>query len=354
MNIQKQKIRFGKNEVGYFIAFVCLLACVLWVKGKPGFQLNVILKIAVYTTVLLLAVSIFLIKYFKCNTVRRSYFATLFLFSPFVIFPLYYSENTEILGIVFFFLGVEGILEKKNKWWIWWFSLAIGISEIYVLLFLAVILLLEKRIYHIIRMAIIPFFCGGAIYLVIHIFLNGWVNSGNIIWGEMIRKGFPAVAGQKASYLVLGVILILAICYFSEATTEKIYYYLMVLSTFFLMLGTFEDYYAAIIIPLLLLVFVRNETYFRINMILYLITNFCGMLCIIWNQDITLSKIPYIEYYMGAIDACFVAAVVLLWIVNYPGQKKFQNLAEIKCETWIKVLNLVIIYPLLLATKVMG
>lgn len=354
MDVQKKKLHFGKSEVAYIAAFLCLLTCLIWAKEESFFQLDIILKMIIYSIILLLTVNSFLGKSIEYNDNLKRYYAALFVFSPFVIFSLYYSENTEIFGIAFFFLGAKGILARKDKWWILWFSLAIGIGEIYCILFLAVVLLLEKRFFHIIRIVIGPFLFGGVVYLAIHYFLNDWINSGNVIWGEMIKKGFPAVAGQEASYLVLGVLLILGICYFAAASIEKIYFYLMVLATLFLISGTFEDYYAAIIIPMLLLVFVNNMAYFRINMILYLIVNLCGALCLIWNQGLALSQIPYIQYYMGVVNACLVAAVLLLWGINYPGKKKFEALADVKCELWIKILNVMIVYPLVLSVRIFG
>lgn len=112
MNIQKQQICFGKSEVGYFIASIRLFACILWVKGEQGFKFNVVLK-SQYMIEMLLTASIFLIKYFKGNTVRGNYLAVLFLFI-FRYFPFYYSPNTEILGIVFLFRNGRNTREKIN------------------------------------------------------------------------------------------------------------------------------------------------------------------------------------------------------------------------------------------------
>lgn len=353
MNTQKQKISVGKNEIIYGIAFICLLACAIWAK-EEFLQPAPILRITVYTAVLLFTAGVFFIKGFACDAVQQKYLVALLLFSPFVIFSVYYSENAEILGGLFFFLGVETLLDGKKKWWMLWFSLAMGVGEIYFLLFMAVLLTLEKRVLYIIGKAIVPLLCGGIIYLGISCFLQGWINTGNVIWGEMIKKGFPAVAGQNASYLVLGIIIIMAVCYFSEFSKEKMYYYLMVFATLFFILGTFEDYYSVVMVPMLLLVFAHRQVYFRINMILYLVVNFCGTMCLIWKQTQVLGGIPYIEYYMGAVNACLVAAVLLIWLVNYPGQKTFKNLAGVRCETWIMVLNIIIVYPLILSMRILS
>lgn len=351
MSIQKNS--FMNREIWSWIGFAILLICIIWMKGQDITATSEMIWFVAGTIALLIARAIFL-KRLDINSEKRKCLSSLFLLSPFIIFSVYFSDNIEIFGVLFFLIAIEAMEDNRKTSWILWFALAIGISEIYIFLFMLILLMYEKRVQYIIVKSVGPICMGGMLHLGISQFLSEKVVTGNIMWGDIIAKGIPAVAGQKASYFVIGGLVLFLICYFVKAEKKSVFYFLMVFSTLFLIIGSFQDYYVIIFVPLLLIVLFENPQYFRINMILYLVLNICGILCLIWNQVEMLINIPNISYYMGAVNACLVAAVLLLWFINYPRQKSFQNLAEMKCETWLKVLNIVIIYPLLLVVKIMG
>ena len=350
MSIQKNS--FTNRAIWSWIGFAILLICIIWMKGQDITGASEMIWFAVGTITLLIARAVFL-RRLDIHSEKRDCFSILFLFSPFIIFSVYFSDNIEIFGVLFFLIAIEAMGDNRKKSWILWFALAISVSEIYIFLFIFLLLMYEKRVRYIIVKAVGPICIGGILHLGISRFLGEKIVTGNIIWGDIITKGFPAVAGQTASYLVIGGIVLFFLCYLVEAEKKTVFYFLMVFSTLFLTIGSFQDYYVIVFVPLLLIVFFENEQYFRINMILYLVLNICGILCLIWDQAEMLINISDIAYYMGAVNACLMASIFLIWFVNYPGKRCLNGVKGDKCEFWLIGLNIVLVFSLILAMKML-
>jgi hypothetical protein len=72
----------------------------------------------------------------------------LFATSPFAIFAAFIFGGYDIFGVFFTLLGLRAYFSKQFKWFIFWFSVAISFKYFAALIYLPLVLIVEKRITH--------------------------------------------------------------------------------------------------------------------------------------------------------------------------------------------------------------
>lgn len=72
----------------------------------------------------------------------------LFATSPIAIFAVFIFSGYDIFGVFFTLLGLHAYFAKSWKWFVFWFSVAISFKYFAALIYLPLVLLIEKRILH--------------------------------------------------------------------------------------------------------------------------------------------------------------------------------------------------------------
>ena len=74
----------------------------------------------------------------------------LFATSPIAIFAVFIFSGYDIFGVFFTLLGLHAYFAKNWKWFVLWFSVAISFKYFAALIYLPLVLLIEKRISHLV------------------------------------------------------------------------------------------------------------------------------------------------------------------------------------------------------------
>jgi len=272
---------------------------------------------------------------------KESYrWVLLFPVSVYVLFSIFYTGNAEIIGVLLFLCSLKLILQEKTG--AYFIAIpAIAVSPAYFLLYVIIILLWEKSF----KKILIKIMISGGVGLSGYLFLSHFVflDTGYIIWSDTMSHGLTIIGGNNMSVVVVAFFVIAVISYTVPVKNKKKVgiYYLMSLALIITVFSSYQGYYMVMTIPLLLLVFCQNKKYERTNMLLYLVYSVCGIICMLWNEEeyvlrrISL-QVESVEYLMGVVAACLVAAAVLLIVVNNPFYKVETETLCRECENWIK------------------
>lgn len=193
--------------------------------------------------------------------------------SIYLIISVCYSGQNEIFMICASVIAVYCLFNKKFKWFIFWSALTISIKPFFALAYLAILLLLEKKIYKIFYKLLI----GLSGMIVQKLFFNGApgyaesMNTGPA--KQMLESMFPgnlSTAFGPVSFFAILLILTYLYAYtrefsFESLTTDRVrtekwvIYIICLVYMNYVMFSPFSFYRIDVLVPYLFILIVQNE-----------------------------------------------------------------------------------------------
>jgi hypothetical protein len=79
----------------------------------------------------------------------------LYATSPIAIFSVFIFSGYDVFGLFFILLGLRAYFAKEFKWFAFWFSVAISFKYFAAILYLPLVLMIEKRIWYVIAFGVV-------------------------------------------------------------------------------------------------------------------------------------------------------------------------------------------------------
>jgi len=293
--------------------------------------------------------------------------------SVFVFTGVYAVGQTDIILLLFATISVYCLLRDKQYLFLLFAAVSIAIKPFFAIPFIALVLITEKRFLYI----LVKLIAGSSIYLIQKLIYRGaplYAESigqgpGNGLIDSIFLNSFSANFGTAALFIVL-LIVFYVIGYVKDTTDRRVkqsYVIYMWFATMMLYSLLIPDsfYRVVLVVPPMVVLFVNNKEYFKLNIILEVI--FCAavtyatifikywdyasphsmdlgilpdMLCsanlgypvavgiadaIPYNMVLVTSMVPSIIFAMG----------ILLIIINYPKFKMKNSIDFSVCGRWI-------------------
>ncbi len=204
-----------------------------------------------------------------------------FLTSPILLFGSTAFGQLDIVQVVFMCLGFLAFLKSDFKKFCLWFAIAIDLKLFAVVAFLVLVLLVEKRLFHIIKYLL----AGCSLYImeiVIFSFSNGKALSASLMKANYNFKGFVFEKGVnlfgEVTFSVAAMIVVFAFAYFIKIKNEedlKRFSILMPLTAYIMLFNTiyWHPQWIIIVLPFAVLSMFYFDN-FRINIICDIAYNF--------------------------------------------------------------------------------
>lgn len=156
--------------------------------------------------------------------------ALIFATSPFVVFAVFIFSQYDIISVYFVLLGLTAYFQRRLWSFVLWFSLAISLKYFALIIFIPLILLVEKRIKFLIiycALALLPTFLQVAFYWHSEIFINEIFSLAGGKVGDAMGRKMLFFSG--ACYFIL-----CAYCFFGRINLiqqKKTWYAVAILSS---------------------------------------------------------------------------------------------------------------------------
>lgn len=308
---------------------------------------------------------------------RSMWAAILTASSVFVFTSVYYAGQNSIVSILYSVLAFYLYLKGKNKGFIFWSAMSIAVKPFFIFAFIALLLYRQKNVLKIMRDILLV----SSITVISRVvFLMAPSYTEALEYGpfsqilvRMLSVGAPTSVGI-ASIFISGLVIVYFWAYIIREDTKKINYipiYLCVVPNLLLILfSDYEWYRPIVLIPFLPILLVSCRNWFRINIILELVFSSVGTWLLLFRNSWMYSPVfmqgsivsaflrrirgetilthqPIIPaqgaigftYFLAislpALAAIFLAAGVLLIVVNSPLFRSKVKIEEVKCERWI-------------------
>lgn len=314
--------------------------------------------------------------------------------SIFVYIGVYYGGQNDIVICAFAVSAVYCLMKGKMKSFYFLAGMAISVKYFFLIPYIAIILLLEKKIYKIVAKVFV-----GCIPTILYYgvtrfcpMVNESANEGSpisVLLKEMIGESFPVVYTNSMSLFVAALLVIYVLAYLTKPKDEKerdhfIIYYIVASSFAMLIFSTFQYYRVVMLCPFLVILLVSDNVKMRINVILETIIS--GALFVILTiqaqlylfvygvlQDVLIEDVLHIQMSeinrhqsfgmlvssristdMQSILLQIMATIVvvlsiILLVLNHP---RFRNhitdIPEMKLERWVYWIRGVYVLPPLL------
>lgn len=311
--------------------------------------------------------------------------------SVFVYTGIGYGGQNDIVICMFATAAIDCLIKKKYKMFYFLAGMAISVKYFFLIPYVAIILLLEKKIYRIVLKVFVG--CGPTlIYWLGTRFcpmINESANQGSpvgVLLREMVGGAFPVVYGNAISLFIAMLLIVYVLAYLTipkddEEKNKFLIYYIVAASMSMLLFSTFQYYRVVMLCPFMVILLVMDEKKMRINIILETIVSGClfGLLLVqaysvlyastIIQEDIIkllfhcevrvcpgLVMLAWANFSQGMIDlGCQILATIVVvlsivvLLINYPRIKdNVINIPQLKVERWIYwVRGLMVLIPVL-------
>ncbi|WP_342757093.1 hypothetical protein [Kineothrix sedimenti] len=351
---------FGVVAVGHAWA---LLYSKIFVVLVEGVMLYYLYKITMYFT----------------GDIKESRMAAYLVFSsPFVLTSIFFAGQTDVVSLCLLTIAVYHLLRKKRAWFIIFAALSIAAKPYVLFAYIAIILLIEKNVWKICAYVL----GGGSVTLIFNlIYLNAPMYkesmSGGPTGGQMdalLSVSIDGGIGQKIPLFVVAIVLFYFYMYMKRYDEEKsiwIVYAASVSFLLFLMLTMPKTYRMIYIAPFIFILFLYNKEKLQLNLLIEVIASACAIIVFFVRNErffsswyifqfvrdrmtdfgnAALSNVrnglgqPTFQPYVYGISAVYIAAFILLILINHPGFKAPHS-EELKLGTkfilWVRALILV-------------
>lgn len=305
---------------------------------------------------------------------------------PFMLIGVYYSGQSDIIVLAYGTIAVYELLKNNNKLFLLFSAFAIVSKPFFLFPFIIVVLFTEKNIFKIFLKGI----AGCSIICIFQIiYADAPMFKESVALtpaGEnmdmLTRTSFGRVLMAEGSWFFLLFVILCVIAYIKNEENirmRNIFIIYFVTATFLLILGftSIQHYRPIYLVPFLFILFVINDGWYRINMILKtfyscmtMLAMFCGSQNIFSKssmestlvtkifplsrksydcvRDMVVERIADFEVYHKIFASVSVACVVIMLVINYPLLKKQPEIKCDKCERWIVWIDMAFMAAVLL------
>lgn len=347
------------------------LLCLIWIKAILIFFLGLCMVV-----IKRICVEI------KINKININWVLFTFVSSPLLLMSLFVMSQYDIIAILFILLGILMYLKNNIKWFIFWFAIAIVIKMFALFIFIPFVLLKYKKIIKIIKYVaagLIPLILTKVISLQMPMYKESTSAFSDGMLLRLFSKGIDINYGS-ASLFCAALIAIAIFCYIKNIKNKEeldkysIYLPLLVFSCFFIFVD-FHPYWIILITPFVAITLFQNMKYFKINIILDIISSFAIIVSSIFIyywcygplliERMVLPKLigstygttrnyPYlsdlftkfgIQKYLPFFLAAYITCTIAFLIINFP--KDSVNIKDENNIEWgLLLFRLAIILPI--------
>lgn len=305
---------------------------------------------------------------------------------PFTLIGVFYSGQSDIIVLAYSSIAVYYLLKDNNKLFLIFSALAIISKPFFLFPFIILVLYTEKNIWKIFAKFIIgylPTIVFQLIYANAPMFTESYeLTPAGENMDMLTRTSFGRVLMTNGSWFFLLFVVLCVIAYIkkSDNTEERnkfIIYF--VTATMLLVLGftSIQHYRPIYVIPFLFILFMLNDEWYRINIILetfYAVTTMGSMFFGSTNifskssmentlitkifplvqksydniYELVTTRIADYEVYHKILASVSVACIVILLVINYPRFKVKPEVDCEKCERWIIWINMLVMAGVIL------
>lgn len=305
-----------------------------------------------------------------------------FISSPLLLVSLFIMSQYDIIAIFFILLGLLMYLKNNKKWFIIWFSIAILLKMFALFIFIPLLLLTNKKWKNIVKytfLGLLPLLLTKLISFKMPLYKESMSGFSDEMLNNLLSQGINVNFGS-ASLFCITLIAISIYCYIknvkdrNELNKFAIYIPLFVFSCFFMFVN-FHPYWIILLTPFTALVVFQNLKYFKINVILEIISSVAIIIATMFTyywcygplliERMILPKLfgstyglthkyTYIsdilnvfklQQYQPFILAVFVTCVSALLIINFP-RKSEDNNNKFKIIPGLLFFRLLIVIPI--------
>lgn len=191
---------------------------------------------------------------------------------------VFYAGQNDILICMFATAGLYFLIKQKNIWFYIFSAIAISVKYFYLIPYIPVILLTEKKIWKI----ILKLIAGVSPIILFRMIVSNFVmydisetaNQSNKILSGFFDSGIKAANGGKVSFFILAFIVICFIAYITKPKTKEIknnyiiYFAVAPIITMIMFSTRYEFYRPILLMPTLMILYGFKPKLFRINVIL--------------------------------------------------------------------------------------
>lgn len=305
---------------------------------------------------------------------------------PFTLIGVYYSGQSDIIVLAYATIAIYYLLKNRYVLFLFFSALAIVSKPFFLFAFVVLILYTEKNIIKV----FIKFLLGCSFSIIFQIIYGNapmFKESYDLTpAGEnmdmLTRTSFGRVLGTNGSWFFLLFIILCVVAYIKRTTNDEQKKYFIIYFTtaaMLLVLGftSIQHYRPIYLVPFLFILFMLNDTWYRINMILktcYSIATLLAICCMsdkifskasmehtLISRFIPMSQRGYIcvrefieknikdfEVYHKILATISVACIVVMLVINYPLLKAKPEIECEKCERWVMWIDVLMMAGILL------
>lgn len=310
--------------------------------------------------------------------------------SLFIYIGVYYGGQNDIVICAFATAAVYCLMDGRNKWFYFLAGMAISVKYFFFIPYVAIILLLEKRVLRIIYKIVLGIIPTGIYWLVTRAcpMVSESASQGSpisVLLKEMVGGAFPVVYNNSISLFIGMLLIIYILAYLTSPQNDDekyryLIYYIVATCLAMLLFSTFQYYRVVMVCPFIAILMVIDKEKYRINVIMETIISISLFLILIIQSGLYLFVSSVVNknvfkfvfgtsgveenFSLGMDISCwisndmltillqiFTTVVVILSIfilvLNNPRAKLgFLNIPSIKTERWIYWLRtLVVVIP---------
>lgn len=305
---------------------------------------------------------------------------------PFMLVGVYYSGQTDIIVIAYGLIAVYELLQRHDKLFLVFSAFAIIAKPFFIFPFILLVLFTEKNILKI----FLKLFSGFSLMLLFQLIYSNapmYQESYDLtLAGQnmdmLTRTSFGNVLMTEGSWFFLFFVFMCVIAYIKKPEenglrNKFIIYFVNAANLLILGFTTIQHYRPIYLVPFLFIMFMLNNKWYRINVIIEtfysattLLALFCGSKAIFTKnsmentlitkvfplaektydniRELFLNRIENYETYHKIFASVSVACIVLMLIINYPLLRKESEIDCTKCERWIIWINMFVMALVLL------
>ena len=317
-----------------------------------------------------------------------TYLAATFIFTYIGVF---YAGQNDILICMLAVLGLYFLIKEKNLWFYIFSALAISVKYFYLIAYIPIILLTEKKIWKIflkIGVGILPIFIFKLLVGDFPMYsISEKSNFSNILMNGLLGGGIVAANGANISFFIVTLITSCFMAYIIKPNSKEkrnnyIFYFSVVPFMLMFMFSTYYEFYRPILLmPMLMILYGFKPEIFRINIILDTVLSIVSLLIFpmcdshMFMAEISMNttiiaklmkvkQVPSVTLYdiytklfnenIGLVKnigiTIFFAILAILIVINYPkfNIKKEERDKPEKTERWIIWVRSLIVVPVLM------
>ncbi len=308
--------------------------------------------------------------------------------SVFTIIGVFYGGQNDIVICAFATAAVYYLLKKKMGLFYLFAGMAISVKYFFLIPYVAVILLIEKKIFKIIGKVFI-----GCVPTLVYWGITRFcpmvdvaAEQGSpitVLLKEMIGGAFPVIYENSMSLFIGALLIVYLLSYLTvpendEEKSRFVIFFIVAASMSMIVFSTFQYYRVVMLCPFIAILMVMNQMTMRISVImetafsaaLYSILTIQGgeylfistilqddLIKMLWNKDIiytsSLGRLvfgmlsePAVTIILQICATVVVVMSLILLVINYPRAKfKVFNIPEVEMERWIYWVRALLVLP---------